>query len=199
MIKKLLLVGFGAMLIVGSFFVGMKYKENFNSNYVNNTVQDTTRFDLDSLLKDGRNLDSVPVEDADEYNFNVGDNRTISPLKNGPGKITLEYVHEIKDVFDQQHGLSYRIYRVGKGAKPPKYFGTEGRIFLQVTEMKSPGYPSTMYDTGIDRVDPIGKVYLQGQELIVRCFEGGTPHYYPCEYKIDFSRDTRNIGIVRNI
>ncbi|TSC83900.1 MAG: hypothetical protein G01um101413_703 [Parcubacteria group bacterium Gr01-1014_13] len=187
MTKKLLLVGLAAILIVGSFFVGIKYGE---------APKDNTKNDVVKEEDDGLNLDSL-FETANIYA--VGENRTILPIKNARGKITLAYVYEVKDVVDKENGLSYRIYRVGGGEESPTR--SAGRIFLQVAESKLAGTPVSVYDTEIDafELEILGKTFLREGKLIITC--SGQVHAMKnlCEYQVDFSKDIHNLVVTRNI
>lgn len=204
--KNLLLIGVGAALLVGGFFVGTEYKKSLTKNISQNNVAQTclevdkstevkecpvlnentgNLFDLDSLFKN-------QVE-----SFSVNERRAVSPLKNASGKITLAYVYETKDILDRENNLSYRLYRVGLGDAPPTY--SAGRIFLQVTELKMPGNPVSVYDTQIDslELEPIGEVLIKGNKLIVTCSKKQALSNNLCEYQVEFSKENYSLVVVR--
>ncbi|MBI2037328.1 MAG: hypothetical protein HYT15_00125 [Candidatus Magasanikbacteria bacterium] len=185
MTKKLLLVGLGAGLIVGGFFVGMRYRETPKDNTKNDVVKEESVPTLDSLLMT-TNL------------YSVGESRTILSLKNIEARIALGFVYEVKTIMDQVNHLQYRIYRVGQGDAPPTY--SEGRLFLQVIDSSNqPRYVWSMFDMQIDRVEPLGEVYVQGSKLIITCAKKqNIVPAQPCEYQVDFSSDTRNLTVIRS-
>ena len=193
-------------MLAGGFFVGMEYKKilakNISQNNVTQTCLDVGKstevkeclvlnentdnlFDLDSLFKN----QTEP--------FSIGDNRSISPLKNASGKITLAYVYEIKDIVDRENNIFYRLYRVGLGDAPPTY--SAGRIFLQVTELKMPGNPVSVYDTQIDslELELIGEVLVRDNKLIVTCSKKQAPSNNLCEYQLEFSKENYSLVVVR--
>ncbi len=186
MSKKLLLAGVGVVLIVGSFFVGMKYRETPKDNTQNNVVKEDIAQDLNSLL-------------SESNKYMVGESRTISPFKNVEGKIGLAFVYEVKTVMDETNHFQYRIYRVGQGDEPPTY--SEGRIFLQVVDSATyPRYIWSMFDTQIDKVEPLGDVYIRGGKLIITCAKKQTiAPGEPCEYQVDYSKETHNLVVSRKI
>lgn len=186
MSKKLLLAGLGAALIIGGFFVGMKYRETPKDNTKNDIIKEEPVLNLDSLL-----------DEANRYS--AGENRTISSMKNLEGKITLGFVYEVKNVVDQENSLSYRIYRVGEGDVPSAY--SAGRVFLQVTELIPPSYPGRLYDTEIDalELEPLGKTYIRGGKLIIACSVKDFTSKNFCEYQVNFSKDSKNLEVIRNI
>ncbi len=184
--KKLLLLGLGVILVVGSFFVGVKYKETPKDNTKNDVVKEEPVFNLNSLLNE-------------VSRYSVGEGRTIFPLKNLKQEISLAFVYEVKDVSDQEKFLGYRIYRVGAGDYPPTY--SAERIFLQVAESHKPGTPLTLYDTGIDELGlgPLGKTYIRGGKLVITCSNKNPNVKNLCEYEIDFSEDNYNLVVNRKI
>ncbi|MBP6859704.1 MAG: hypothetical protein KBC69_03755 [Candidatus Magasanikbacteria bacterium] len=206
--KKLLAVVSGIVLVLGSFFVGMKYKEATNKNSSqNNTVQ--------ICLEPGKNTEIQNCSAVNESSANastdldsllttskpysLGETRTILPLKDIEEKITLGNIHEIKTVVDQENHLSYRVYRVGQGDVPPTY--SEGRLFLQIVDSSSePRYVWTKFDTQIDRVEPLGEIRIQKEKLIITCAKTqNIDPAKPCEYTVNYSKENQDLSINRSI
>ena len=204
--NKLVLVVLGMLFLSVASFGVLKYtkflkKENKKCNTLQQNCYkegeiSPNNFDLDSLLRDGYELSSS-FKEVEEFPFLIGEYKTIKPVSGVNRKINIEFIHEIKDVTDQSNNLRFRVYRVGREVKPPKYWGTIGRIFLQITDLKTEGYPSNVYDTQLDQIDPLGEVKVQGEKLVIKCFDGPEPRFSPCEYEIIFSKESKNIEIVR--
>lgn len=187
--NKLLLIGLGTVLIFSGFFIGMNYKKtaiDTVKNDVVDVVPDETLPTLDSLL-------------ATSKLYSRGENRTISPIKNIEEKISLGLVYEIKTAVDQENDLAYRIYRVGQGDVPPTY--SEGRIFLKIIDSSNqPRYVWNLFDTQIDRVEPLGEMYVRKGKLIITCAKTqNISPAEPCEYQITYSSEDQTLNITRGI
>jgi hypothetical protein len=64
-----------------------------------------------------------------------------------------------------------------------------------------PSYPGRLYDTEIDalELEPLGKIYSRDGKLIITCSVKDFISKNFCEYEIDFSKETYNLSVIRNI
>lgn len=190
-IQKIYIVIAGIVLALTAFLIGKSFSKNVVQlvPVQNNTDTATSTPSTDTQKKSIFDL-------ANEYKpYSIGEARVIAPVdfvNEVDTSVGLAGIHDIKYIHDDKNLITYRFFRVGYDDEPPTYYA--GRIIVETTYYDgTPDYHWNYFVTEIADLNYIGKIKMQGNEVIIDC--DNLNNSSTCSYSIQYHKDTSKLSV----